>query len=296
MILEKSVNRRHKKKSLYTIKEGWVDSTLNLEKRDFYQNFSELIVLQLFSSFFTHDYKSKRSVSQILRSGGIYQDRIMEEKPSLENVSLLEYKFNSAFLCLKKKDMSRPIDEHKQFAQRCHMISQSQYQKDYLKILKQDKFLSKNIIERMMLMLWITEKSTVFSYSNAKPKQLIRNENIDTNYYLECNEELIQNVDNMFEIYYKKYDKSVNENLVSKMSASEFFLARDNIRKMYNELQDPFVSIQSFFEKYKSEFAIISESFDNHISDFQDFRDVSLFIKNNAKSVFEEIKNYTNVL
>lgn len=296
MILEKSVDRRHKKKSLYSIKEGWSDSILDLEKRDFYQNFSELIVLQLFSSFFGHEYKSKRSVSQILRSGGLYQDRIMEEKPTIENVSLLEYKFNSAFLCLRKQDLTKPISEHKQFAQRCHMISQSQYQKDYLKILKQDKFLSKNIIERMMLMLWITEKATVFSYSNTKPKELIRNENIDTNYFLECNEEIMQDVDNLFEIYYKKYDKAVKENSIYRIKASEFFLKRELIRKMYNELLDPFVNIQSFFEKNKATLATISEAFDNHISNYVDFREVSLFIKNNAKNTFEEIKNYTNIL
>lgn len=296
MVIEKSVKRRHKKKNQYSIKEGWTDSVLDFTKRDFYQNFSELVVLQLFSSFFDHDYKSKRSVSQILRSGGLYQDRIMEEKPSIDNVSLLEYKFNSAFLCLKKSDMNRPIADHKIFAQRCHMISQSQYQKDYLKILKQDKFLSKNIIERMMLMLWITEKSTVFSYSNSKPKELIRNENIDSNYSLEIEEKFMQDVNNNFDIYYKKYDKSLKENTIYKLTALDFLNTRKEIRKMYNDLQDPFVNLQSFFEEYDATLRIISESFDNHIANFQDFRDVSAFIKNSAKNTFEEIKNYTNIL
>ena len=296
MILEKSVNRRHKKKSQYTIKEGWSDSIINFNKRDFYQNFSELIVLQLFSSFFNHNYKSKRSVSQILRSGGLYQDRIMEEKPSIENVALLEYKFNSSFLCLKKSDINQPISEHKVFAQRCHMISQSQYQKDYLEILKQDKFLSKNIIERMMLMLWITERSAVFSYSNSKPKELIRNENIDTNYFIEENEELTKNADNNYDIYYKKYDKSVKENVVYKITASDFLSVRRNIKKMYDELQDPFVNIKSFFEANAKTLSMITESFDHHIPNYDEFREMSSFIKNRAKNTFEEIKSYTNIL
>lgn len=296
MLIEKSVSRRHKKKNQYTIKEGWIDSTLDFDKRDFYQNYSELIVSQLFSSFFNHDYKSKRSVSQILRSGGLYQDRIMEEKPNIENVSLLEYKFNSAFLCLKKSDVSRPILEHKTFAQRCHMISQSQYQKDFLKILKQDKFLSKNIIERMMLMLWITEKSCVLSYSNTKPKELLRNENIDTNYYIDNKEELCNDIDLNFDIYYKKYDKSLKENSIYKMTASDFINVRNSIREMYEDLKDPFVNIKAFFDKYQEEFDIISQSFDNHMRNFEEFKNVSAYIKTSSKNVFEEIKNYTNIL
>ena len=148
----------------------------------------------------------------------------------------------------------------------------------------------------MMLMLWITERSAVFSYSNSKPKELIRNENIDTNYFVEENEELVKDIDNIYDIYYKKYDKAVKENVIHKITASEFLTIRKDIKKMYDELQDPFINIKSFFEVHRKALSIISESFDHHIPNYDEFREISSFIKNSAKNTFEEIKSYTNIL
>ena len=295
-MINTSLYKRHKKKNLYTISEAWQDSIVECNKNDFYKNFAELMVSQFFSSFFDHRYKSKKTISQVLRSGGLYQDRIMEEKPEILNVAKLEYKFNCPIVFLKNNDYNLPFEEHKKIAQRCHIISQNFYQNLSTKIFQDIKNLGSKSLDRIVLLLWITEKSTVLSYTNKKPKEFIRNDILDIKSNMDFNEEVKDLVSNEYQIFYKTYDPQTKTNSIRSMDIEEFINFRSRIKDITEKLSTSSMSIESIFNNYKPELDILSNSFENHISDYKDFSTLSIFIRNDIKQYLNNMNNYANFI
>ena len=295
-MINKSLYKRHKKKKLYTIKEAWEDSIVECKKNDFYKNFGELIVSQFFSSFFNHKYKSKKTISQVLRSGGLYQDRIMEEKPEILDVAKLEYKFNCPIVFLKDNDYNLPFEEHKKIAQRCHIISQNYYQNLSTNIFQDITNLGSESLDRIILLLWITEKSTVLSYTNNKPKEFIRNDILDIKSNMNFSDEIKELISNDYKIYYKEYDSNTKTNFICEMNINEFISFRNNIKNIMNKISDTKISVSTIFNNHKSELDILSKSFENHISSYNDFSNLSLFIKNDIKQYLNNMNNYANFI
>lgn len=291
--------KKHKSKKLYSIREAWEDSIVVFDKSDFNTNYSELIISQFFSSFFNHKYKSKKTLSQVIRSGGLYQDRIMEEKPRIPNVSNLDYKFNCPIIFLKKEDFDIELSKYdsiKKKFNRCHLLSQNVYQSISSRIFQDIKNLNKQSLSKIILLLWVTEKSTIFSYSDSYPQQIIRNNVLDLNSNLSFKKEIIESVENNYDIFFKKYDNTTQTNTIHKMKFEEFINFRNNINNIKNDIENASVPFKDIFDKYDSELSVVSNSFHSYVTSYKDFLDLSLFIRNDIKHHLNNMNNYANLI
>ena len=113
---------------------------------------------------------------------------------------------------------------------------------------------------------------------------------------MDFNQEVKDLVSNDYQILYKTYDPQTKTNSIRNMDIEEFINFRSRIKDITEKLATSSMSVESIFNNYKPELDILSNSFENHISDYKDFSTLSIFIRNDIKQYLNNMNNYANFI